>query len=132
MSRVTRRTIWLGGSLVGVAAFATQLTTEATTASGAGPNRAATPTPKPAGTPPPPTPTTTIPPLVITSNSPLPAGNVGTNYASFPDSSGGRGTPHQWSLIAGSLPAGLSMASFFGVQSTIIAGTPTQVQTTTL
>jgi hypothetical protein len=77
-----------------------------------------------------PTPTPTTPPLVIDTTS-LPDGNIGNSYAAFVTASGGQGTPKIWSVIAGTLPEGLKMASFYGVQSTIISGTPTKLQTTT-
>jgi hypothetical protein len=83
-----------------------------------------TPTPTPTT----PTPTPTIPPLVIDTTS-LPDGNIGNSYDAFITASGGQGTPKIWSVIAGTLPDGLTMASFYGVQSTIISGTPTKLQT---
>src|SRR6266536_5049082 len=75
-----------------------------------------------------PTPTPTISPLVIDTTA-LPDGNVGNSYDAFVTASGGQGTPKIWSVIAGKLPDGLTMASFYGVQSTIISGTPTKLQT---
>ena len=58
-------------------------------------------------------------------------GNVGTFFNEYVTSSGGQGpTPYTWRLVSGSLPAGLSMDKNFGVYSTQLAGTPTQVQTT--
>lgn len=68
-------------------------------------------------------------PLVI-ATTPLPNGNVGTFYGNFITSSGGQGTPHEFRIIAGRLPSGLTMAKSFGVQSTSITGTPTRVETT--
>ncbi|WP_410970458.1 hypothetical protein, partial [Salmonella sp. SAL4458] len=59
----------------------------------------------------------------------LPVGNVGTSYVGFLISSGGQGTPHRWSIIAGRLPDGLTMANFYGMNSTVISGTPRTVQT---
>ena len=85
----------------------------------------ATRTPAPTATP-----QATTSPLTITTTS-LPDGNVGTSYGNFITSSGGRGTPHRFKLIAGRLPSGLTMADSFGVQSTSITGTPTTVETTT-
>jgi hypothetical protein len=70
-------------------------------------------------------------PLTITTTSPLPTGNVGTEYTAFITSSGGQGGPHEFRIIAGSLPKGLKMEKAFGVQSTVITGTPRQAETTT-
>jgi hypothetical protein len=62
----------------------------------------------------------------------LPDGNVGADYAVSINTTGGSGTQqHRFSLVAGSLPDGLSMENFFGVQSTIITGRPTRIQTST-
>jgi Putative Ig domain len=61
----------------------------------------------------------------------MPDGNVGTFYGNFITSSGGQGTPHTFRLIAGRMPAGLTMATDFGVQSTSVTGTPTTVETQT-
>jgi hypothetical protein len=61
----------------------------------------------------------------------LPSGNVGTFYANFIEGSGGQGSPLEFKLVAGQLPNGLQMAKSFGVQSTVVSGTPTTVQTTT-
>ena len=66
-------------------------------------------------------------PLAITTTS-LPNGNVGTFYGNFITASGGSG-PLTFKLIDGRLPAGLKMASSFGVQSTSITGTPKQAET---
>ena len=63
-------------------------------------------------------------PLSIVTAS-LPNGNVGTTYTVFPDSSKVGGTPHKWRVIAGTLPAGLTMAEFYGVYATVINGRPT-------
>jgi hypothetical protein len=69
-------------------------------------------------------------PLTITTTS-LADGNVGTSYVSFITSSGGQGTPHRFKVISGKLPDGLRMADSYGMNSTVISGTPTRVQTTT-
>lgn len=61
----------------------------------------------------------------------MPNGNVGTFYGNFITSSGGQSTPHTFKLIAGRLPAGLTMATDFGVNSTSVTGTPTTVETQT-
>jgi len=64
--------------------------------------------------------------------STLPDGNVGADYAVSINTTGGSGTEqHRFSLVAGSLPDGLQMQSFFGVQSTLIHGRPTRIQTST-
>lgn len=70
-------------------------------------------------------------PLTITTESPLPDGNRGASYSTFINSVGGMGSPDKFSLVSGSLPSGLTMAEFFGVESTIISGTPTKEQTST-
>jgi hypothetical protein len=69
-------------------------------------------------------------PLVITTTS-LADGNVGTSYVNFITSSGGQGTPHRFKVISGKLPDGLRMADSYGMNSTVISGTPTRVQTAT-
>jgi len=69
-------------------------------------------------------------PLVITTDI-LGDGNVGTSYVSFITSMGGQGTPHRFKVISGKLPDGLRMADSYGMNSTVISGTPTRVQTTT-
>jgi cytochrome bd-type quinol oxidase subunit 2 len=69
--------------------------------------------PKPAPTP------TPTPPLTITTIS-LPNGDVGIAYSQTIAASGGSGT-YTWSISAGSLPAGLSLAAATGV----ISGKPT-------
>ena len=60
------------------------------------------------------------PALAITTNSPLPTGTVGVNYAATLMASGGSGT-YAWAVSAGSLPTGLSLAAATGV----ISGQPT-------
>ncbi|HEU5271254.1 MAG TPA: Ig domain-containing protein [Jatrophihabitans sp.] len=59
-------------------------------------------------------------------------GYVGT-FLNVPiTSSGGSGpTPYTWKIVSGSLPAGLTMARYYSVDSTQITGTPTTVQTST-
>lgn len=61
----------------------------------------------------------------------LPPATVGQNYGGFITATGGRGTPYRWRVIAGRVPVGLAFASAFGVQSTVISGTPTTVGTST-
>jgi P2-related tail formation protein len=64
--------------------------------------------------------------------STLPDGNVGADYSTSINTTGGSGTDrHRFSLVAGSLPDGLQMDEFFGVQSTLIHGVPTRIQTST-
>src|SRR5260370_22642737 len=128
MNKLTRRVVWLASLLLVVAALTavTAVNGAAHTRTSAYDSRHRTPTPTPTT----PTPTPTLSPLVIDTTS-LPDGNVGNSYAAFVTASGGQGTPKLWSVIAGKLPDGLTMASFYGVQSTIISGTPTTLQTTT-
>jgi hypothetical protein len=87
------------------------------------PTATATPTGQPTPTPGPNA-------LQITTVS-MPNGNVGTFYGNFITSSGGQGTPHTFKLLAGRMPAGLTMATDFGVNSTSVTGTPTTVETQT-
>src|SRR6266702_6622716 len=62
----------------------------------------------------------------------LGTGNVGTFLNLAISATGGSGpTPFAWKVVDGKLPAGLTMAKFFGVESTEITGTPTKVETTT-
>ena len=63
--------------------------------------------------------------------STLPDGNVGADYAVSINTNGGTGGQDEFSIVAGSLPDGLSMQKFFGVQSTIITGRPQRIQTST-
>lgn len=69
-------------------------------------------------------------PLTI-SPTPPGDGNRGASYSSFITSGGGCGSPDKYSLVSGSLPNGLTMAESYGVQSTVITGTPTTEQTST-
>ncbi|GEM_PF-3878918 len=61
--------------------------------------------------------------LSITTNT-LPSGQVGTAYSTTVAASGGT-TPYVWSISAGALPTGLSLAASTG----IISGTPTTAGT---
>jgi hypothetical protein len=62
----------------------------------------------------------------------FPSGNIGTSYAAPITSTGGSGpTPYIWSMVAGSLPAGLSLTPSYGVYSAYVYGTPTTAQTST-
>ncbi len=64
-------------------------------------------------------------------DSTLPDGNLGADYTAFINTTGGFGSPHEFSLVGGALPDGLQMDKFFGVQSTVIHGRPTRIQTST-
>ena len=64
-----------------------------------------------------------ITPLVITTSS-LPAGSVNSPYSATLSATGGQ-LPYTWSVIAGSLPAGLTLNASSGV----ISGTPTTAGT---
>jgi len=60
----------------------------------------------------------------------LPDGNLGAEYTAFINTTGGGGPdPHEFRVIAGSLPKGLRMERSFGVQSTVIHGVPTEIGT---
>ncbi len=119
-----------GALLIGVSlAIAFALTLTATPQTAEARRGSPTPTPTPTATPTP-TPTPTGEPLTITTTT-LNHGNVGAAYNEFIISSGGQGSPDTFRVIAGVLPNGLSMASDFGVASTLISGTPTTVQTRT-
>jgi hypothetical protein len=62
--------------------------------------------------------------LVITTTT-LPQGTVNTSYTTTLPATGGT-TPYTWSIVTGSLPAGLSLNGSSGV----ISGTPNQAETT--
>jgi len=63
---------------------------------------------------------TISPPLLtITTSSPLPGGLVGVAYSQTLSATGGQ-SPYTWSVVTGSLPAGLALAPSTGV----ISGTP--------
>src|SRR5204862_62956 len=66
----------------------------------------------------------TAPPLSITTASPLPSGTVGTVYSQTLAATGGT-APYAWSVISGSLPAGLTLNATSGA----ISGTPTTAGT---
>ena len=67
--------------------------------------------------------TTGAQPLTITTTT-LPGGATGTGYSQTLQATGGT-TPYTWSVISGSLPTGLALASSTGV----ISGTPTTANT---
>jgi hypothetical protein len=54
----------------------------------------------------------------------LPAATVAQRYEAFIVASGGSGTPFTFTVVAGSLPPGLTMPSTYNPQSTIVTGTP--------
>ena len=64
--------------------------------------------------------------LAITTSS-LPSGTVNSQYSTVLQANGGT-SPYAWSISAGSLPAGLSLAASTG----IISGTPTAAGTSNL
>ena len=75
-------------------------------------------------------PTSTTTPLMITTPS-LPNGNVCANYTAFITANKGGGSSLDvWTIVSGTLPQGLTMARSYGIESTVISGTPTTVQTT--
>jgi hypothetical protein len=59
---------------------------------------------------------------VITTTSPLAGGGVGIAYSQTLQATGGS-TPYTWTVVSGSLPTGLSLAT-----SGVISGTPTVAQ----
>jgi hypothetical protein len=62
----------------------------------------------------------------------FPSGNVRTFYTGVITSGGGQGpTPYTWSVVGGSLPAGLSLTPSYGVYSAYVVGTPSTLQTST-
>src|SRR5262245_10457540 len=69
-------------------------------------------------------------PLVILTTF-MPDGNLGAPYSQFIASSGGLGTPHLFRVVAGRLPDGLSMASSFGVNYTVVTCIPRLVGVST-
>ena len=71
--------------------------------------------------------TVAIADALVISPSQLPAARVGTAYSQTLTASGGS-SPHAWSLVSGSFPAGISFASATGV----IAGTPSAVSSSSV
>jgi Putative Ig domain len=70
--------------------------------------------------------------LRITTDSVLPNARIGENYAGFIEACCGQGGPISWSLVSGSVPAGLRFAgnALRLVQNTGVTGVATRVQTT--
>ena len=66
-------------------------------------------------------------PPTISTASPLPAGTVGAFYSQTLTATGGTGSYSSWSVISGTLPAGLSLSA-----GGTISGTPTAVGTSIL
>jgi putative Ig domain-containing protein len=64
-------------------------------------------------------------------NDTLGNGTVGVFYAGFITASGGLGSPYEFRVVAGKVPAGLTLAKAYGMQSTVISGTPQTVGTST-
>ncbi len=131
MKKVQRRVVWLGFLLLVVAALAAVTTLHGTTPTTtfALDGRHKTPTPTPT-TPTTPTPTPTVTPLMITTTS-LPNGNVCASYTAYITANKGGGSSlDTWKIVSGALPAGLTMATSYGIESTVVFGTPTTVQTT--
>src|SRR5216683_7269702 len=118
MNKVTRRVVWLASLLLVVAALtavtALHGTTPTTTFAHDSKHH--------------PTPTPT--PLMITTTS-LPNGNVCASYTAYITANKGGGSSlDTWTIVSGALPAGLTMATSYGIESTVVFGTPTTVQTT--
>jgi hypothetical protein len=69
----------------------------------------------------------------IITTSPLPHARVGENYAGFIEACCGQGTPYRWSLVNGTVPAGLRFAGddLRLSRTTAVTGVPTRVETTT-
>src|SRR5258708_11889589 len=130
MNKVMRRGVWLGFLLLVVAAL-TAVTalhgTTPTTTFAHDSKHHPTPTPTPT-TPTTPTPTPTTTPLMITTTS-LPNGNVCASYTAYISANKGGGSSlDTWTIVSGALPAGLTMATSYGIESTVVFGTPTTVQ----
>ena len=67
--------------------------------------------------------TTIIPPLSITTASPLTSGTLGTAYSVTLAATGGT-SPYTWNVSAGTLPAGLALSA-----AGVLSGTPTAAGT---
>jgi trimeric autotransporter adhesin len=70
--------------------------------------------------------TVVLPPLVITTASPLPQATIGTPYSVTLAATGGNGGPYTWTLASGTLPAGLTLSP-----GGVISGTPSAAGTAT-
>jgi Putative Ig domain len=131
MNKLTRRVFWLSILLLVVAALTavTALHGTTPTTTFAHDSRHRTPTPTPT-TPTTPTPTPPTTPLMITTTS-LPNGNVCASYTAYITANKGGGSSlDTWTIVSGKLPVGLTMATSYGIESTVVYGTPTTVQTT--
>jgi len=78
------------------------------------------------------TPTSTPTPIPLTiSPTSVPNGNLCQNYSVFLTTNAGGGSSLDvWTIVSGSLPDGLAMTRSYGIESTLIYGTPTTLQTT--
>src|SRR5712692_5011247 len=111
MKKVQRRVVWLGFLLLVVAALAAVTTLHGTTPTTtfALDGRHKTPTPTP-----------TVTPLMITTTS-LPNGNVCASYTAYITANKGGGSSlDTWTIVSGALPAGLTMATSYGIESTVV------------
>lgn len=70
---------------------------------------------------------TPVPPITITTISPLPGASVGAAYSLTMAASGGTGVSRTWSITSGTLPSGLSFSS-----AGVFSGTPSAPITATL
>ncbi len=64
------------------------------------------------------------PPLGITTTSPLPAGTIGSPYATNFQATGGDEITYNWTLFDGAMPPGLALASPANTATVAFAGTP--------
>src|SRR5258707_9444846 len=124
MNKVTRRGVWLASLLLVVAALTAVTALHGTTPTTTfAPDSKHHPTPTPTPTMPTPTPTST--PLMITTTS-LPNGNVCASYTVFITANKGGGfSLDTWTIVSGALPAGLTMATSYGIEPTVVFSTPT-------
>jgi hypothetical protein len=77
------------------------------------------------------TPPPTAASALVFDGAALADGNVGVSYASFITATGGFGSPYEFKVVAGKVPAGLTLAKFYGMQSTVLSGTPQTAGTST-
>jgi uncharacterized protein (TIGR03437 family) len=61
----------------------------------------------------------------IITTSPLPVGNVGVPYSQAVSATGGATPYKSWAVIAGNLPAGISLTTLGGVLGALLSGVPT-------